>query len=613
VTRIANIIAALALLGCGAMAATVVAVVRPDWIAGLRGAVVTPTPPAAQSDSKGYADAVVIRDINEGGHKHFLGPHVSIRKAHPLGYLIDGSVVVELIVGETGSVLSAKAVDGVKAYYREAEELARRVKYLPFRRNGKPVVARIEKFHVQVFPPETRPDYQVPFPESDDLSSLAIKMTKVGGQGSFRTVLELRGDGRVTYESNSAAIPGKHTVAIERAQIAALVEVLKHHQVFWLKSSYASAATHQPIVMLEISFAGRSIKIWDYEGREGGMPDAVKDIQDAIDRAARVDRWRLGNEETAPTLLSEKWDFKANTSENKRLLAGIAARGSIVALRDLIALGAPIVTGSEGANPLIRAAGRGDNEIFDELMAQPVTWSEAALATALVAAAEAGNEDFVLALLWQKANPSYRDRAAGPQRTPLIAAADVSSVSVTELLIRWVTRLQEVSHNPLAEPRDISKAELAAFVSEKDEEGKTALHWAIDGRGDDSLDYGDPKRYANRGAVIAALLAAGADVNARNNRGETPLLVTATAAVARQLLAAGANVNARDKAGRTALMPCFSTEFAQVLLEAGIDVHAKDNEGRTAIDHAQDVDQPDVVAFLKAWVAEHSPKTNGNK
>lgn len=610
-SRFINAVAALALVASGAAIATAVAVLRPGWIANLREAVATSTPPSVNRNSERYADAVVIRDVNEGGHKHFLGPHVSIRKVLPPGYQ-DASVAVDLIVGESGDVLSAKAVSGVKEHFREAEKLARRVKYLPFRRNGKPVVARIEGFRVEVFPPETRPDYPVPFPESGDLSSLAIKMIRIGGEGWPRTKLEVLGIGRVTYESNSAAIKGKHTATVDKAEVANLVALLKRHQVFSLKSAYVSAWTHQPVVDLEVSFGGRKVRIWDYRGREVGMPDAVLDIQDAIDRTARVDRWRLGNEETVPTLLQEKWDFKAKTAANEGLLAGVARRGTATLLRELIALGAPIVTGPEGDIPLVAAATRGDEDIFDELMAQKVKWSDVALGEALVAAAEAGKETFAVDLLWKGANPKYQNRKMSwsSRTTPLIAAADVASLDVVELLIRWVTKRMGSDFDPLSEPKVASKAELAAFLNMADQEGKTALHWAIDGRGDTEFGYDDQeKRFARRRAVVAALLQAGADPNARDKRGNAPLHTNRRdAAIARQLLAAGADVNARDKSGRTALMHCYTPELARVLLEAGAGIDAKDDEGRTAIDHARRIQDADVVAFLKTWRRTHPPK-----
>jgi ankyrin repeat protein len=70
--------------------------------------------------------------------------------------------------------------------------------------------------------------------------------------------------------------------------------------------------------------------------------------------------------------------------------------------------------------------------------------------------------------------------------------------------------------------------------------------------------------------VATLLIAAGADVNARTNRGETPLMAVAStnnAKLARALLAAGADRAARDNAGDTALDHARMSESDDVYLE----------------------------------------------
>ena len=52
--------------------------------------------------------------------------------------------------------------------------------------------------------------------------------------------------------------------------------------------------------------------------------------------------------------------------------------------------------------------------------------------------------------------------------------------------------------------------------------------------------------------------------------------------VLRLLLAAGAEVNARDKAGNTALILCTSAEQERLLLEGGADPSASNYKGQTA-------------------------------
>jgi ankyrin repeat protein len=89
--------------------------------------------------------------------------------------------------------------------------------------------------------------------------------------------------------------------------------------------------------------------------------------------------------------------------------------------------------------------------------------------------------------------------------------------------------------------------------------------------------------------VLAHLLAAGADPNAVDFEGATPLMYAAevgTLELLRALLAAGADVNARDAKGRTALMYAADdcqTESVHLLVQAGADVTLKDSKGYTAL------------------------------
>ena len=95
---------------------------------------------------------------------------------------------------------------------------------------------------------------------------------------------------------------------------------------------------------------------------------------------------------------------------------------------------------------------------------------------------------------------------------------------------------------------------------------------------------------------VAALLGAGADVNASNRQGMTALMASTwgrtgrgDAGIAKALIARGANVNAANIHGRTALMEVAgngNAEFAFLLLDAGADVNAQTVNGGTALHEA---------------------------
>lgn len=113
---------------------------------------------------------------------------------------------------------------------------------------------------------------------------------------------------------------------------------------------------------------------------------------------------------------------------------------------------------------------------------------------------------------------------------------------------------------------------------------RTPLHEAVIGRGDS--------------AVVATLIAAGADVNARadldinGDPGAPPLYWAVSAnpdpAVLELLVRAGADVNARGGSGRTPLHVAAlrNPVVFPRLLELGADPTALDREGKTPMDYA---------------------------
>lgn len=96
--------------------------------------------------------------------------------------------------------------------------------------------------------------------------------------------------------------------------------------------------------------------------------------------------------------------------------------------------------------------------------------------------------------------------------------------------------------------------------------------------------------YENDIATVKAHIDAGADVNTCNVHGATLLAAAVVCGknteIVDLLIEAGANVNAKDESGRTPLF-CATflkkPEMAQVLVNAGADVNVQDKEGKTAL------------------------------
>jgi Carboxypeptidase regulatory-like domain/Ankyrin repeats (3 copies)/Ankyrin repeats (many copies) len=114
---------------------------------------------------------------------------------------------------------------------------------------------------------------------------------------------------------------------------------------------------------------------------------------------------------------------------------------------------------------------------------------------------------------------------------------------------------------------------------------------------DEAVDHGNRQ-------MVRALLDAGAEVNARNDDGWTALMrmdEDATAELVWDMVAAGAKINHRDADGDTALILAASRSLPEVvraLLNAGARVNAKNKEGETALMKAAEAGDLESVNLL---------------
>ena len=130
----------------------------------------------------------------------------------------------------------------------------------------------------------------------------------------------------------------------------------------------------------------------------------------------------------------------------------------------------------------------------------------------------------------------------------------------------------------------------AAIVNVPDADGTTALHWAV--RADDP----DTARL---------LVGAGANANAANRYGVTPLSLAAAnanAAIVRLLIDAGADARATLRDGETILMAASRTgnpDAVALILSHGADVNAREQSlGETALMWAAAENHPEAVKLL---------------
>ena len=320
------------------------------------------------------------------------------------------------------------------------------------------------------------------------------------------------------------AVEGKHRGSVPRKNVQELVAKFREADYYSLADEYFSSMTDMPSCETSIEIDGHVKKVKDYW--------AFDRLENAIDQLANTERWTKGNAETVEALREERWDFK--TPEAASTLARAAMYGTADAVHDLITAGVPPTS--------------------------------AALASAL----RLGKRETVLLLLEHGVNPSSRD-AYGNTMLMDAVASGVPAV-VREILKRH------------------------ASVNGRGEKGRTALMEAVGTAG-----FAPEAPPIDHAEVVRMLLQAGAAPNASDEDGNTALIEAARdAGVALLLIKAGANVNARNNMGITPLINTPSADIVRVLLDNGADASARDKSGRTALDLAKLNNEKTKVAVLEA-------------
>jgi hypothetical protein len=507
--------------------------------------------------------------------EHRIGPEEAIHRSQQemeelkrqrLGFAQHtGQCLFEIIVSANGAVESFELLKGsqpCEPHQREAEAILRSRKYQPWLVDGVPARVKIQD-GVNIYPPE-RWGASVPFPEKVDRSTLEFQLERTRCYGSCPAyTVSIAGDGTVRYDGQAfVSIPGRHTAQISPAAVTELIHQFRAANFLSALPRYQSNWTDLPTQALSLHINGQIKTVVDYFGLDVGLPLAIHNLETAIDKAAGSERWIKGNDETMASLQAEHWNFAAESAENLALYRKAIDANNAPLIEAFLRAQAPVATAIDKAAPMLCEASRtGNLQLVNDMLRNPQTLSAGLLNRCLADAAQSGNLPLVELWLEKGADPTAPIEIERKSDSDWIAGLGVLVGAVQSGNAEIVRKL-------LAYKVDVN----ARVVN-----GKPLLSWAIQrGRGDTA-------------EIVRLLAQAGADVNAKDSLGQTPLFECALVPKAiKPLIDAGADIEARDQNGNTALInDAFNEAAVRELLANGADPAAATANGDTALKRAE--------------------------
>lgn len=329
-----------------------------------------------------------------------------------------------------------------------------------------------------------------------------------------------------------------------------------------------------------------------------------------------------GNAQLAASLIEKGADISTVDTKHNQPLHAAAAAGQASVVRLLLEKGADIhAKGDYDRMPLHAAARAGAIEVAEILLAAGADINARSYENEapLHLAAEGGHAEMIRFLLEHDAYPGILSRGNG---SALHYAAATGSLSAVEALVGagLDVNAQDISgRTPLHYAVEQNAVELTDFLIEKGAE--TELYGRGYGIHDAARVLCTPLHVAARfsyPAVVKLLLKHGADPNALDSVGATPLHEAASAVTAvyagrkddktevLRMLAAVCDINAANDEGETPLICLaqkrapYPEKSADILIQRGADVNFEDRTGRTALHYAVAEGYASLVSRLTA-------------
>lgn len=517
-------------------------------------------------------------------YAHELKPH---RRSIPMKGVQAGfnQIHLTIIVSPSGDVLDVHPTEevdppprdgGALKFWSQLESEVRQWKFTPFEQNGNPVTAQIEEY-IDLVPPERSPKTHVAPPTLRPNSRIFISLRRSGCFGTCPSYTVTVSTDGIVFEGDYYVVArGKHTAGIDPKVVRKLASRFVAADFYSMEPKYVASVTDNPTYVLTIDIDGHKKTVEDYVGSWEGMPAVISDLEQEVDDLAKTERWIEGKDGLVRLLQAEKLNFQS--FEAQIMLKEAASRGQAETVRELVAAGVPVdqlpppsPKDGQELGPDFRAVGlltpaSGNFQTLQILLDAGASRNDQSdKDLALAGAARSGNVEAARALIAYGANPNSdlskltaTKRAGGMTiqgpgaGSVLIEAASSGNPEMVKEILRYHPNLEARSY-----------------------EGKTAIFAAG--------EYRNSDKEGARVECVRLLAQAGADVNARDNNGNTPLHEIYLTDVEEELLKLGADVNARNKDGETPIFTNVDADSVPLFVQYGADLTIRNNKGQDVV------------------------------
>jgi len=511
---------------------------------------------------------------------HEIKPH---RRTIPLEGVRSGfnQLRLTLIVSPTGDVTDAKAGGDSESlkFWPQLQGEVRQWKFIPFEENGKAVTAEVEEY-VDLVPPERLPKTHVAAPVLRPDSEVTITLERTGCFGTCPSYTVTVSTNGIVFDGRGFVVAsGKHTDHVDADAVRMLARRFVDADFYSMDARYWAVVTDNPAYILSIAVDGHAKEVVDYVGLRVGMPAVIAELEHAVDTFARTQQWIAGGEGLVQALKAEKFNFR--TFEAQVMLKQAASRGQTAIVRQFLEAGVPLgplpapkpkkpyeavpfaavgwlnaaSSHAETLQVLIdAAASKNDQRDKDLALAGAARSGKLVAARALIAYGANPNADLIKLIVTESIGAAtIQGPGAG---SVLICAAESGNPEMVREILRYHPKLEM-----------------------RDREGKTAVFAAGEWRGE--------KNEEARVECLRLLAQAGADVNAHDAEGNTPLHKTFLTEVEEELLKLGADVNARNQDGETPIFTTVDDDAIPLFMKYGADLTIRNKAGETVMEAAK--------------------------